>query len=122
MPVNRPKNHGRDRQGHLPTRRVNLAARPEMLDSIRTTITRIEIVGANRQPQAMLRAAILLPTDPGGADSPAGRWLARAEQARRVARLLAPSDADIAEAYAIECEVQALRCVSSPYRRDVLAA
>jgi hypothetical protein len=76
----------------------------------------------------MARAAILLPTDvaallptDAAADLPAGRWLARAEQARRVARLLAPSDADIAEAYAIECEVHALRRVSSPYR-DVLAA
>jgi hypothetical protein len=52
----------------------------------------------------------------------AERWVARAEQARRIARLLPPADADIAEAYAIECEVEALRCVSAPYRRDVLAA
>ena len=68
----------------------------------------------------MLSAPILSPIAVG--TEPCGRWLARAEQARRIARLLSPPDADIAEAYAIECEVQALRCVSSLHQRDVLAA
>ena len=58
----------------------------------------------------------------GGPDGPAWRWLARAEQARRVARLLSPADAEIAEAYAIECEVNALRQVGGPLRRHGLAA
>jgi len=57
-----------------------------------------------------------------GPDGPAWRWLARAEQARRVARLLSPGDAAIAEAYAIECEVNALRLVGGPLRRHGLAA
>lgn len=52
----------------------------------------------------------------------AERWVARAEQARRIASFLAAADADVAEAYAIECEVQALRCVGAPYRREGLAA
>ena len=69
----------------------------------------------------MSSAPILLQTF-AETDSPAGRWLARAEQARRIARILSPADAEIAEAYAIECEVQALRHVGGPYRRDVLAA
>ena len=68
----------------------------------------------------MLCAPILSPI--AAVTESSARWFARAEQARRIARLLAPSDADIAEAYAIECEVQALRCVSGAYRQDVLAA
>lgn len=54
--------------------------------------------------------------------APSERWLARAEQARRIARILSPADAQIAEAYAIECEVQALRKVSERGRCRVLAA
>jgi hypothetical protein len=69
-----------------------------------------------------MSSAPILSRTSAGTDSPAERWLARAEQARRVARILAPPDADIAEAYAIECEVQALRCVSDSCRRSVLAA
>ena len=34
-------------------------------------------------------------------------WWARAAQARRVAGMLSPRDAQLAEAYAIECEDQA---------------
>lgn len=64
----------------------------------------------------------ILPLVAAAVTEPAERWLARAEQARRIARLLSPSDAGIAEAYAIECEVQALRCVSGRYRRNALAA
>jgi len=64
---------------------------------------------------------ILSPRDVGP-DGPAWRWLARAEQARRVARFLSPGDAEIAEAYAIECEVNALRQVSEPYRHIGRAA
>lgn len=66
-----------------------------------------------------------MPILPGvdiGPDGPAWRWVARAEQARRVAGLLSPADAEIAEAYAIECEVKALRQVSGALRRHVLAA
>lgn len=64
---------------------------------------------------------ILLDPD-AGIHLPSGRWLARAEQARRIARILSPADAQIAEAYAIECEVRALRTVSERGRRGVLAA
>jgi hypothetical protein len=35
-------------------------------------------------------------------------WLARAEQARRIARMLAGHDAALAEAYAQECEARAV--------------
>jgi hypothetical protein len=34
-------------------------------------------------------------------------WLRRAEQARRIARMLAVADATILDAYAIECEAEA---------------
>jgi hypothetical protein len=34
-------------------------------------------------------------------------WWARAAQARRVAGMLSPRDAQVAEAYAVECEDQA---------------
>ena len=66
-------------------------------------------------------APILLDPD-AGTESPARRWLARAEQARRIARMLSPADAGVAEAYAIECEVQALRLVSDAYPYEILAA
>ena len=56
----------------------------------------------------MSNLPILPPGSPGMCAS-AERWLARAEQARRIARVLGPADAEVAEAYAIECEVQALR-------------
>ena len=36
-------------------------------------------------------------------------WLARAEQARRVARMLSAKDAAVVEAYAKECEARAER-------------
>ena len=69
----------------------------------------------------MPNASILSCAD-AGPDRAAWRWLARAEQARRVAGLLSPPDADIAESYAVECEVRALRHVSAAARRDALAA
>jgi hypothetical protein len=69
----------------------------------------------------MSTAPILLDLDVG-AKSSAKRWLARAEQARRIARMLSPPDAGVAEAYAIECEVQALRLVSGACRYEILAA
>jgi hypothetical protein len=69
----------------------------------------------------MLTDPILLDHD-GDVHPPCGRWLARAEQARRIARILSSTDAEIAEAYAIECEVQALRQVSERCRRGDLAA
>jgi hypothetical protein len=50
-------------------------------------------------------------------------WWARAAQARRVAGMLSPRDAQLAEAYALECEEQA-RGTSSAVRfaRSALAA
>ncbi|MGY4224989.1 hypothetical protein ACVMIH_002350 [Bradyrhizobium sp. USDA 4503] len=38
-----------------------------------------------------------------------GAWTTRAEQARRVAAMLSPRDAALAEAYAMECEDRARR-------------
>lgn len=43
------------------------------------------------------------------AERAALRWLARAEQARRVVATLSPDDAAIVEAYARECEARAER-------------
>lgn len=36
-------------------------------------------------------------------------WLARADQARRIAPMLAPRDAEILEAFARECEARAAK-------------
>ena len=38
-------------------------------------------------------------------------WLARAERARRIAATLSADDAKIVEAYARECEAQAVRLI-----------
>ena len=54
----------------------------------------------------MGQTAILFPTaakQPDGAKA----WYARADQARRVALMLAPDDAAILEAFARECEAKA---------------
>jgi hypothetical protein len=56
----------------------------------------------------MAQTAILFPRAVKSA-SPVGAWLARAEQARRVAAMLSPQDAAIVEAYAAECEAEATR-------------
>ena len=50
-----------------------------------------------------------------GKPSPSGTlaWWTRAAQARRVAGMLSPRDAQLAEAYAIECEDQARDASSS---------
>jgi hypothetical protein len=48
-------------------------------------------------------------------------WWARAAQARRVAGMLSPQDAQLAEAYAAECEDQA-RVASSNGLRSVRSA
>ena len=48
---------------------------------------------------------ILMATKAGPSETLA--WWARAAQARRVARMLSPRDAQLAEAYALECEDQA---------------
>ena len=41
-------------------------------------------------------------------------WLARAEQARRIAAALPKADADVAEAYARECEARAMEVFAEP--------
>jgi hypothetical protein len=69
----------------------------------------------------MSSAPILSRAD-AGPDGPAWRWLARAEQARRIASILSPADAELAEAYAIECEVNALRHVGGLRAGAVWAA
>jgi len=50
-------------------------------------------------------------------------WWARAAQARRVAGMLSPRDAQLAEAYAVECEGQAREASSADLRsaRSALA-
>ena len=40
-------------------------------------------------------------------------WWARAAQARRVASMLSPRDAQLAEAFAVECEDQAREAVTN---------
>jgi hypothetical protein len=40
-------------------------------------------------------------------------WLARAARARNIAGLLAPNDAEIVDAYARECEIEARRLIGS---------
>lgn len=55
------------------------------------------------------------------AERTALRWLARAEQARRVVASLSPDDAAIVEAYALECESRADR-VLAEVRGKPLAA
>jgi hypothetical protein len=46
-------------------------------------------------------------------------WLARAAQARRVAGMLFPRDAQIAETYAVECEIKHERHRSAACDLDV---
>ena len=48
-------------------------------------------------------------------------WWARAAQARRVAGMLSPRDAQLAEAYAVECEDQAREASSNGLRSARLA-
>ncbi len=57
------------------------------------------------QPVGMGQTAILYPH--GLKQDSVGAWLARAEQARRIASMLAASDAAILEAFARECEAAA---------------
>jgi hypothetical protein len=57
------------------------------------------------QPAGMGQTTILFPH--GLKQDGTRAWLARAEQARRIAMMLAPSDAAILEAFARECEVAA---------------
>jgi hypothetical protein len=45
-------------------------------------------------------------------------WWERAAQARRIATMLSPQDAQLAEAYAVECEHRALRGFSESFPRD----
>jgi hypothetical protein len=52
----------------------------------------------------MGQTAILMPTTKQ--ENPRA-WLARADQARRIALMLAPTDAAILESFARECEAQA---------------
>ena len=40
-------------------------------------------------------------------------WLQRAAQARRIAPMLAPKDAEILEAFALECEARAEKPISA---------
>ncbi len=53
----------------------------------------------------MERRVILMASKAGPSETLA--WWARAAQARRVAGMLSPRDARLAEAYALECEDQA---------------
>jgi hypothetical protein len=68
------------------------------------------------QPADMGQTAILFrhSLKPDGAQA----WLARAEQARRIALMLAPGDAAILEGFARECEVKA----APPMQRRAMAA
>ena len=56
----------------------------------------------------MAQTAILFPAARKSA-SASMVWLARAEQARRLAAMLSLKDAEILEAYALECEAKAAR-------------
>ena len=47
-------------------------------------------------------------------------WWARAAQARRVAGMLSPKDAQLAEAYAVECEDQAREASFNGLRSTIL--
>ncbi len=47
-------------------------------------------------------------------------WLARAAQARRIAGMLSPSNARLAEAYAAECDYQARRPSTEGIRTFVM--
>jgi hypothetical protein len=69
------------------------------------------------QPVDMGQTAILFPH---GLKQDATRdWLARAEQARRIALMLAPGDAAVLEGFARECEAKATPTVQ---RRQLIAA
>jgi hypothetical protein len=58
------------------------------------------------QPVGMGQTTILFPQSVKQPDG-ARAWFARADQARRIALMMAPSDAAILEAYARECEAKA---------------
>ena len=67
--------------------------------------TRIEISVPATQLMGMGQTAILFPH--GLQQDGVRTWLARAEQARRIALMLAPGDAAILESFARECEMNA---------------
>lgn len=56
----------------------------------------------------MAETAILFPAAAKHPETPRA-WLARAAQARRVAAMLSLKDAELLEAYALECEAKAAR-------------
>jgi hypothetical protein len=70
---------------------------------------------------AMERRAILMASKARPSETLA--WLARAAQARRVAGMLSPRDAQLAEAYPVKCEDQAREASSDGLRsaRSALA-
>jgi hypothetical protein len=65
----------------------------------------------------MGQTAILFPQ--GTRQDGVRAWLARAEQARRIALMLAPTDAAVLESFARECEAKA--APSAPQRRAIAA-
>jgi hypothetical protein len=67
----------------------------------------------------MGQTTILFPTAIKQPEGPRA-WFARAEQARRIALMLAPGDAAILETFARECEAKAAPLVVT--RRTAIAA
>jgi hypothetical protein len=61
----------------------------------------------------MVQTAILFPR-PAKPASTIQIWLSRAAQARRVASMLSAKDAEVIEAYALECEAEARRLIGRP--------
>jgi hypothetical protein len=68
----------------------------------------------------MGQTAILFPH--GTKQDGARAWLARAEQARRIALMLAPGDAAVLENFARECEAKAAPPAPFVQRRRAIAA
>lgn len=64
----------------------------------------------------MGQTAILFPTAVNQPEGPRA-WLARADQARRIALMLPPNDAAILEAFARECETKAWPVMPHPLQR-----
>jgi hypothetical protein len=63
---------------------------------------------------------ILFPRTASPLEAPGAAWLLRAAQARRIALMLAGRDAEIVEAYALECEAKAAQPVKQ--KRPAIAA
>jgi hypothetical protein len=87
---------------------------PDGLDS--RPFSRIELLSSVNQASSLDEAwTIRMMRNTGPSESLA--WWGRAAQARRIATMLSPRDAQLAEAYAVECEDRARRSCSDNVRR-----